>query len=242
LEKSPNLVNLKDIKDYINYNIEEKNIAYTTMNVMINAFKYFYGNILSKEFIFSLKRPKIVNELPNILSKEEIIKILSSIKNLKHKAIITTIYSAGLRVSEVCNLRIEHIDSDRNIILIKKSKNMKDRISILGKNNLNILRDYYMVYKPRGWLFPGQNKNNHISVRTVEKVFENVIKKAKILKPATVHWLRHSFATHLIESGVNLRYVQSLLGHSSPKTTMIYTHVSSKKFEDIESPLDNIII
>jgi site-specific recombinase XerD len=150
------------------------------------------------------------------------------------------VYSAGLRVSEVVKLKPENIDSDRKLILIKGAKGRKDRCTTLSNMALQTLRTYYKSVKPKDWLFLGQKKGRHISTRTVEKVFEDTIKRVGIKKDVSVHSLRHSYATHLLESRTDLRYVQELLGHKSSKTTEIYTHVSKKYIGKIVSPLDNL--
>jgi len=179
--------------------------------------------------------------LPMVLSVEEVQRLLKSISYLKHKAILTTIYSAGLRISELVNLKISDIQSDRALILIKDAKGGKDRNSILGKKTLEILREYYTQYKPETYLFEGQ-KGDKYSVTSIRNIFKKALKNGKINKEATVHTLRHSFATHLLEKSTNLRYIQTLLGHSSPKTTEIYTRVSTTNMSEIENPIDNLDI
>lgn len=178
--------------------------------------------------------------MPEILSKGEVKRILAAVDNMKHKAILMLIYSAGLRVSEVVKLKHENIESDRKLIFIKGAKGRKDRYTTLSNVALETLRIYYKSIKPRDWLFPGQKLSGHISTRTVEKLFEDAVKKARIEKHVSVHSLRHSYATHLLESGTDLRYIQELLGHKSSKTTEIYTHVSKKSIGKIVSPLDNL--
>ncbi|AZO95112.1 tyrosine-type recombinase/integrase [Halocella sp. SP3-1] len=150
------------------------------------------------------------------------------------------IYSAGLRVSEAASLMINDINSSRHIIRVRQSKGHKDIITLLSDKALVILREYYKEYTEK-WLFPGANSNKHISVRTIQAVFNKACRNSGIKKKVTVHWLRHSFATHLLESGVDLRYIQELLGHQSSKTTEIYTHVSSNSINKIKNPLDDII-
>ncbi len=189
-----------------------------------------------------LERPKKEKKLPEILSKNEISKLLKAVKNLKHKAILYLVYSAGLRVGEVVKLKPTDIDSDRMLIHIIQGKDKKDRYTILSETALSILRQYVKVYKPEHWLFPGQHPDKHLTERSVQKVFDNARIDAKIRKDVSVHNLRHSFATHLLEGGVNLRYIQELLGHSSSKTTEIYTHVTQKNLSNIISPLDTIMM
>ena len=169
-------------------------------------------------------------------------KILTALTNEKHKTILFLIYSAGLRVGEVVKLKADDIDSERMLIHIVQGKGRKDRFTVLSQITLNQLRKYFMLYKPEIWLFPGQDNKSHITERTVEKVFKDACKIAKIKKKVSVHSLRHSFATHLLEGGTDLRYIQELLGHTSTKTTEIYTHVSQKSLRNISSPLDKMML
>ena len=196
--------------------------------------------MLKKKFLYEIKRPKKDKKLPIVLSKEEIVAILSSIDNIKHKAILMLVYSAGLRVGEVVRLKPEDIDSKRTLIHIRGAKGRKDRYSLLSEAALKTLREYWKQYKPEKWLFPGPDKERHITIRTAQRVFEMACKQAEVKKDVSIHNLRHSFATHLLENGIDLRYIQELLGHKSPKTTEIYTHVSNKDFMRIRNPLDQI--
>ncbi len=175
-------------------------------------------------------------------SEEEVISILNCTKNLKHKAILTTIYSAGLRISELIHLKITHIDSDRMQIRVEQSKGKKDRYTLLSPITLKLLREYIKEYRPTYYLFEGQGstKENPIPYTTRSAILKESAKRAEISKNISVHTLRHSFATHLLEHGTDLRYIQSLLGHESSKTTEIYTHVTTKGFDQIKSPLDHL--
>ena len=239
--KSPEEVGNEDIKKYLYHMIEQRDIAISTLNIIINALKFYYGEILGKKFIYEIKRPKKDKKLPVVLSREEIMKILQIPSNIKHKAILTVVNSAGLRVGEVAKLKTEDIDTDRKLIHIRGSKGRKDRYTLLSDRALKILREYYKEYQPSQWLFEGAKKGKHISTRAVQAIFRQVCRKAGINKDVTVHSLRHSFATHLLESGVDLRYIQEILGHKSSKTTEIYTHVSKANIAKIESPLDKIM-
>ena len=198
--------------------------------------------MLKKKFLYEIKRPRKDKKLPVVLSKEEVAKILSSVDNLKHKAILMLVYSAGLRVGEVVRLKPEDIDSKRILIHIKGAKGRKDRYTLLSEMALEILRKYWRDYKPDKWLFEGARKERYISTRTVQHILEHACTQAGIRKDISVHTLRHSFATHLLESGVDLRYIQELLGHAHSKTTEIYTHVSTKSLGKIQSPLDSLSI
>ena len=240
-KKPPQQVTNGDIKDYLFHLAEERGVSTSTLNGAINALKFYYGTVLKKKFIYEIKRPRKDKKLPVVLNKEEVAKILSALSNIKHKAILMLIYSAGLRVSEVVKLKIEDIDSQRKLIHIKGAKGRKDRYTLLSEAALETLRRYWKEHKPSTWLFPGPNKEKHITIRTVQRIFEKACKDSGIRKTLSVHSLRHSFATHLLESGIDLRYIQALLGHKSSKTTEVYTHVSSKDFMRIKSPLDQIL-
>ncbi|MFE3869601.1 tyrosine-type recombinase/integrase [Flavobacterium sp. LS2P90] len=187
-----------------------------------------------------IHRPKRSKVLPNVLSKGEIKLILNAHSNIKHKSMLSMIYSCGLRRSELLNLKFSDIDSKRNIVLLKNAKGKKDRIAPLSPKILKMLRDYYIAYKPKNWLFEGQISGEQYSEQSLQNVLKQALKKAKISKPVSLHWLRHSYATHLLESGTDLRYIQELLGHSSSKTTEIYTHVSTKSIQQIKSPFDDL--
>jgi integrase/recombinase XerD len=191
--------------------------------------------------IYDLPRPKKERKLPDVLSQEEVFRILEALDNQKHKAILFLVYSAGLRVGEVVRLRIQDIDSKRMLIHIIQGKGLKDRYTVLSQACLEQLRLYAKQYHPETWLFPGPKYGSHLTERTVEKIFDNACCKAKIKKDVSVHVMRHSFATHLLEGGTDLRYIQELLGHSSSKTTEIHTHVTEKSMMKIQSPLDSMI-
>ena len=153
---------------------------------------------------------------------------------------LSLIYSCGLRCGELLALRPVHIDSKRNIVLLKNAKGKKDRIAPLSSKIVEMLREYYLGYKPKTWLFEGQNENTKYDERRLSNVLKQALTKSRISKPVSLHWLRHSYATHLLESGTDLRYIQELLGHSSSKTTEIYTHVSTKSLQQIKSPFDDL--
>lgn len=226
------------MRDYLYYLAEKKDCSASTLNIAINALKFYYGEMLKRKFVYSIRRPKKDKKLPVVLSQEKVSKILSSVNNIKRKLILMLVYSAGLRVGEVVRLRVEDIDVKRRLIRVRSGKGRKDRYTILFEVALKTFKEYVEKYKPEKWLFPGQRKDRHISTRTVQAIFEKARNKAGIKKDVTVHSLRHSFATHLPESGVNLRYIQELLGHKHSKTTEIYTHVSTKNLSKIRSPLD----
>ncbi len=171
--------------------------------------------MLKKKFVYEVKKPRKDKKLPVVLSKEEAAKIISSVNNIKHKAILMLVYSAGLRVGEVIKLKPADIDSKRMLVFIKGAKGRKDRYTLLSEATLKNLREYWKKYKPIKWLFPGPDKERHITIRTAQRIFEMACQKARIKKQVTIHSLRHSFATHLLENGIDLRYIQELLGHKS---------------------------
>lgn len=230
-----------DVIAYNNDYILKHNLSSSYQNQIVNAIKLYFKIVKETAIeIDKVHRPKREKVLPNVLSKEEIKAILEAPKNLKHKAMLSMIYSCGLRRSELLNLIPNDIDSKRNVVIIRQSKGKKDRITPLSPKILELLRDYYKEYSPKIYLFEGQEKNTQYSARSLEEVLKKSIKLAKINKPVTLHWLRHSYATHLLESGTDLRYIQELLGHNSSKTTEIYTHVSTKNIQQIKSPFDDL--
>ncbi len=235
-----NLTN-DDVRKYLVYSLEEKNASHSFTNQAVSAIKFLFNHVLKRQGIdICLPRPKREKVLPDILSQDEIYKIFNSLENIKHKAIFYVTYSAGLRVSEVISLKAYDIDNNRMLIHVRQAKGRKDRYTLLSETTLGILRQYATKYKIGEWLFQGQKEDNHISERTVQKIFKDACQKAGIKKNVSVHTLRHSFATHLLEAGTDLRYIQELLGHSNSKTTEIYTHVTKMDLAKIRSPLDSL--
>ncbi|MDB5257348.1 MAG: site-specific recombinase XerD [Chitinophagaceae bacterium] len=230
----------EQIKQYILYLVEEKKVSSSYQNQMINAIKFYYEQVLGKERRFYyIDRPFKEQKLPSVLSVDEVKKIISQIENLKHKCMILMLYSAGLRISELIHLKIADIDSKRMLIHVKSAKGQKDRMTLLSEKILLYLRKYFLVYRPKEYLFEGQEGGQY-STRSVQNIFQKACVKAHIKKKVSLHTLRHSFATHLLENGTDLRYIQVLLGHSSSKTTEIYTHITRKGMENIKSPLDRL--
>jgi integrase/recombinase XerD len=231
-------------EDLINFNnryILANSLSSSYQNQIVNAVKLFFKSIedkkLQPELILRPKREKL---LPNVLSKEEIKQILNAPSNIKHKAMLSLIYSCGLRRSELLNLKLTDIDSKRGLIMIRRGKGKKDRIVPLSQKILGMLRDYYTAYTPKEWLFEGGDKKSRYDERSLQQVLKKCLEKTGINKPATLHWLRHSYATHLLENGTDLRYIQEILGHSRSTTTEIYTHVSNKSLLNVYSPFDNL--
>ncbi|MDY6933432.1 MAG: site-specific tyrosine recombinase/integron integrase [Spirochaetota bacterium] len=232
----------EQIREYLLYIINNKDISSSYQNQVINSIKFYYEKVLGRPTSkYYFQRPKKEKKLPIVLSEEEVGSILKQISNLKHKCIIYLIYSAGLRLSEVVDLKITDIDSKRNIIIIRDAKGKKDRISLLSEKVVVLLRRYYKDYRPKEWLFEGQNGDKY-SVKSVQTIFKNALLQTDIKKKATIHTLRHSFATHLLERGTDLRYIQEILGHKSSRTTEIYTHITKKGLDKIKSPLDDMQI
>ena len=223
-----------------NYILKQK-LSATYQGQFINAIKLFYEKIPRKKLIIeNLERPRKGTPLPKVLSKEDVSNLFISTKNLKHKAILSLIYACGLRRSELINMRITDIDSKRNIVNIRHAKGDKDRIVSLSDKILQLLRLYFKQYKPKTWLFEGQVTGTQYTETSLNHIFQRAKIKAKIKAPCTLHTLRHCYATHLLESGTDIRYIQALLGHKNIKTTEIYTHVTTKSIQKIKSPFDDL--
>lgn len=241
--KSVNEITNEDIIIYNNNFILKNKLSASYQNQIVNALKLFFRTIENKVMNEELiHRPKKEKLLPNVLSKEEVKDILNALGNIKHRTMLSLIYSCGLRRSELLKLKPTDVDSKRNIIIIKAAKGKKDRIVPLSDKILLMLREYYKTYKPKTWLFEGQKKGEQYDERSLVSVLKQAVSKTKIKKPVTLHWLRHSYATHLLEAGTDLRYIQEILGHNSSKTTEIYTHVSTKSIQNIKSPFDDLDI
>lgn len=217
--------------------VPNKSVSY--QNQFISGIKKFFEYKGYSYEEIQIERPRKEKKLPIVLSANEVKSIFNTITNLKHKALLTLLYSAGLRIGEAINLEITDIDSQRMLIHIKQAKGKKDRYTLLSPAFVKILRDYYLAYKPEKYLFEGQ-KGGKYSNTSAQKVLKNALFKAGIRKKITLHSLRHSFATHLLEKGTDIRYIQELLGHSSPKTTMIYTHVTETSLKKIKNPFDDL--
>lgn len=232
-------------KDVIHFNevyILKCGYGRTYQNQVISALKLFYKAHANEAFnLKEVERPKKDRKLPEILSINEVRLLLQGIKNEKHKTILSLVYSCGLRIGEALSLKITDIDSDRGFIHIKHAKGAKDRFVPLSDKTLALLRGYYKSYRPKDYLFAGQYGEAY-SQGSCRKILINALKGTGIKKSVTLHTLRHSFATHLLESGTDLRYIQDILGHNSPKTTMIYTHVSRGSLKKIKNPFDDMEI
>ena len=229
------------IKDYFYYLLHTKNTSRSLVHQIYGALKYFYTVTLGLGWdMEKIPRVKRISKLPDILSREEIGKLLAVTKNIKHKAILMITYSAGLRVSEAACLKIKDIDSQRMTIKVA-GKGKKDRYTLLARGTVQFLRGYWQMYKPRYWLFEGRNPTHHLNVSSLQRVFSAAKEKARITKHVSIHSLRHSFATHLLEQGTDIHIVQRLLGHSNIQTTTVYLHLKKESLTKVVSPLDHLL-
>jgi site-specific recombinase XerD len=237
--KHPTDIRTDDIETY-QHELARAGKSNSYLNQVVNAVRYYYKDVLGDAYrVQFIERPRKEKKLPSVLSEQEVASLLKSPTNLKHRCMLMLIYSAGLRMGELLRLDVADIDRDRRQVLIRGGKGKKDRVSLLSTKLLQMLDAYLSEYRPKQHLFEGQTGGRY-SEASVQAVFHAAKEKAGIAKPATVHTLRHSFATHLLEKGTDLRYIQTLLGHSSSKTTEIYTHVSTKALGKIRSPLDDL--
>ncbi len=229
---------ISEIELFINTKVTQENISVSYQRSLVGAIKKVFELVENQKIELNYLYPKRkVNKLPTFFSQEEVRNLLNATENLKHKAILTTIYSCGLRLSELINLKITDIKSESDLLLIRQSKGNKDRIVALPDKLLELLREYYKVYQPKDFLFEG-TKGNQYSERSVQLILKNAMSKAGVLSKGSVHTLRHSYATHLIKSGIDVRVVQELLGHNDIRTTMIYTHITDIDKKSTPSPLD----
>ena len=239
--RSPDQLGAEEIRQYQLFLIHEKKLAWSSYNQIVCALRFFYAKVLKRTFLLQdIPFPRTVQKLPLILSQEEVARILTAPPYLKSRALLMTIYAAGLRRSEVASLRVRDIDSARMTITVHQGKGQKDRVVMLSPVLLEMLRRYWRQHKPKEWLFPGEKPDQPISGNDVFGVFHNAVRRAGITKKVCPHSLRHSFATHLLESGTDLRTIQILLGHRSLKTTSRYLHVSQQQVRATVSPLDSL--
>ena len=237
--RSPYHLGKREVRRYLLYLLREKNVSSSTVNLCYSALKFLYVRTLRREGVMAkIPRLRSTKKLPVVLERQEVESLFSVTENLKHRAILMLIYSSGLRLREASHLKVSDIDSKRMALRIKQGKGRKDRYTLLSSAALEVLREYWSQYRPPEWLFPGRPAEKPLSGRSIQRVFKKARTLAGIRKPATVHTLRHSFATHLLEQGTDLHRIQLLLGHRSLKTTAIYLHVSRKELVRIVSPLD----
>ena len=240
--RSPAKMGEKEIREYLYHLITGRDLGDSSINSAYSALKFFYETTLCRDWnVAKIPRRKTEKRLPVVLDGSEIKQLLAVTTNLKHRALLMTTYSAGLRVSETAHLKVCDVDSKRMQLRVAQGKGKKDRYALLSPVTLNLLRDYWRQYRPFSWLFPGRSPERPISTRSIQKVFKDAKRKAGIKKPATVHTLRHSFATHLLEAGTDIYRVQKLMGHTTPKTTAIYIHLRRQDLLKVVSPLDSLM-
>ena len=240
-KKSPEELGEKEVKKYLVHLLEDRKLSTGTYKNYVAGIKFLYKTTLNREEVVEkIKYPKAKIKLPVVLDLSEVKTLLSVMENLKHRAILTITYSAGLRISETSHLKVTDIDSKRMMVRVQQGKGYKDRYTILSQTALECLRQYWRAYRPKEWLFEGQKEDTHICISSIRQIFLEAKERAGITKPASPHTLRHSFATHLIEAGTSLHHVQLLLGHRSPTTTTVYLHVSRMNLAQVTSPLDSI--
>jgi site-specific recombinase XerD len=241
--KSPDKITPKMVEDYLLYLKHEKGNAPNSCGSVLNGIRFFHKHVMRKEMSTDYRIRKTPRKLPEVLTMDDVWKVICSTNNLKHRMILMTTYSAGLRAGEVIKLKPEHIDSKKMLIKVKDGKGKKDRYTLLSKRLLVELRSYYRKYRPGTYLFPssfGKRKGQTLSYETIRSVYEDARKKAGVKRGVGIHTLRHSFATHLLEAGYDIRKIQVLMGHARLTTTMIYLHVSRETLSKIPSPLDLI--
>jgi site-specific recombinase XerD len=239
--RNPELITNEDLELFQKEHIIRNGYSASFQSGVINSVKLFFSNRLKRKLELELiERPKQPRILPHVLPKEEVKLILQAHQNIKHRAMLSLIYACGLRRGELLNLKLIDIDSHRGMVRINQGKGAKDRMVPISEKVLELLREYYRYEKPGVYLFEGQHRGEKYNERSLQQVLKQALEKTKIKKPVTLHWLRHSYATHLLENGTDLRYIQELLGHNSSKTTEIYTHVSQKSLQKIRSPFDDL--
>jgi site-specific recombinase XerD len=233
-------ISKEQVEGFVYQLITKYKISEQRQNLLINAIKCYYEHTLEmpREY-YNITRPKKSKNLPNVLSVEEVRLLLNHPTNIKHKAILHTIYAAGLRIGEVIRLRVKDIRSDDGYIFVKDSKGKKDRHTVLSAHLLDLLREYFKQHRPSYWLFEGQDGGQY-SAKSIQNIYRKAVKETNSNPWSTPHTLRHSFATHLMQQGVNIRYIQSALGHSSSKTTEVYTRVLGISNKTLKSPLDTL--
>ncbi len=238
----PDQLTVEHVKKYQLYLAKDRGVSYDTFNGHVCAIRFFYKHVLDLGWDAErIPYQKTGRKLPIVLSREEVLALFDVVTNLKHRTILMVLYSAGLRLSEALRLKAPDIDSGRMMIRVEQGKGRKDRYVMLSEKLLKTLRRYWLEYRPEPWLFPGQDPSRHLNRSSVQRPFAHARKRADIRKKASPHTLRHSFATHLLERGVNIRVIQRLLGHRSLRSTEVYTHVAETYVRDTKSPLDDLL-
>jgi integrase/recombinase XerD len=239
--RSPERLGRDDVRAYLLFLIQEKNVSWSVYNQTLCALRFCYEVTLGrKDVLERIPFPKQATRLPVVLSTDEVAAFFAALVDVKHRAILMTAYAAGLRLSEVIGLRVDDVDSKRMVIRVRQAKGRRDRYVMLSPRLLALLREYWKLERPTDWLFPGDVPGNPITGKAVHKICVRAAEDAGLGKHVTVHTLRHSFATHLLEAGTDIRTIQILLGHRKLETTAVYTHVSPAAVEATQSPLDRI--
>lgn len=239
--KSPDLLGPQEIRDYQLHLLQDRKASSSLHIQVVAALRFLYGTTLERSWtVEAIPYPKKARKLPIIPGREEVAQLLAAASNLKHRAMLTTLYACGLRIAELTHLRILDIDSRRMIIHVRQGKGRKDRIALLSQRLLGLLREYWTAYRPEDWLFPGRWSDRPITPTSVRKACTKICRDAGLKKKLNPHSLRHAFATHLLEDGADVRTVQLLLGHRSLSTTSRYTHLSTQHLRAVRSPLDSL--
>jgi site-specific recombinase XerD len=242
VQKGPEEILSEDIREYLAYLDKNLDLSASSLNLAISALKFFYAGVLKRHFAWDqYNRPRHDKRLPSVLSGAEINLMLNCEKNPKHRLLLMLAYSSGLRVSEVVALKKSSIDLSRKLIFVQSGKGRKDRYTLLSERAAKFLENYCALYAIDGWLFPGLPSDRHLSIRSAQNIFSKALENAHIQKQLTIHSLRHTFATHLLENGTDIKYIQELLGHASVRTTERYTHVARRHVLKIQSPLDTLV-
>ncbi len=237
--RRPDRIGEQEVQNYLLHLIEERKLAWSSCNIVTQGLKFFYRVTLKrKQAQFDIPRARQPQKLPQILSREEVVGLIENTANLKHSAILMTAYGAGLRLNEICHLKVTDIDSDRMTIRVEQGKGAKDRYTLLSPRLLGELRRYWMFYRPKLWLFTNRGGLEPISDGTVQKIYQHAKARARIAKEGGIHSLRHAFATHLLEAGVDIHTIQRLLGHAHISTTLRYFHLARKHLANTLSPLE----
>ena len=239
--RSPEQIHNDEIIDYVNHLSEEKGLSFSSCNVALSAFKSFYNEFLGNGTL-RLRIPgrKTPRRLPVVLDRGEVCRLLESIRHPQKRMFLMVAYGAGLRLSEIVNLKIDHIDGSRKSIFVRAGKGKKDRYTLLPNSLLKDLRSYYRMYRPQSWLFFSKRPDMPICKDRIQRAYTEAKRRAGIQKPGGIHTLRHCFATHLLEDGVDIKIVQQLLGHADINTTSVYLHVSGRMISKVRSPLDSL--
>jgi len=239
--KSPDQLGPEHVRQFQLFLVKEQKVSWSLFNQHVCALRFFYNTTLGWQWMIEhIPYPRCEHRLPIVLSQAEVALLLQAKSNLKHRALLATLYGAGLRVSEAASLLVSDIDSERQLICVRQGKGRKDRLVMLSPKLLDLLRHYWKAYRPTYWLFPGDPANRHMARNTIHTICRQAAQAAGLSKQVSPHSLRHSFATHLLEAGTDLRTIQILLGHSNLKTTARYTHVSTLALRSTLSPLDQL--